>query len=49
MKTITMGDFYVWYCDWCDSTNMTPWSGTSGGHVSCGCCHKEFSYAETGH
>ena len=41
MKLLTMGDYYVWYCDWCDSRNLTPWTSTVAGKVSCGCCHKE--------
>jgi hypothetical protein len=45
MTTMTLGDFYVWYCDWCDSRNLTPWVKTSGGTVCCGGCQKEFSMA----
>lgn len=41
MKLLTMGEYYVWYCDWCDSRNLTPWTSTGTGKVSCGCCHKE--------
>lgn len=42
MKTMNMGEFYVWFCDWCDSKNLIPWTGAVGGKVSCGGCHKEF-------
>lgn len=45
MKTMTMGDYYVWYCEWCDSRNLTPWTRTVGGKVCCGGCHKEFPVA----
>ena len=43
MKTMTMGEYYVWYCEWCDSRNMTPWTRATGDKVSCACCHKEFA------
>ncbi|GFO69026.1 hypothetical protein GMLC_26050 [Geomonas limicola] len=42
MRTMAMGEFYVWYCEWCDSRNLTPWTSTVGGTVYCGCCKKEF-------
>jgi len=42
MRTMVMGEYYVWYCDWCDSKNLTPWTRASGGKVCCGGCHKEF-------
>ncbi|GFO53645.1 hypothetical protein GMSM_06520 [Geomonas sp. Red276] len=42
MKTMAMSDFYVWYCEWCDSRNLTPWKTTAAGQVCCGGCHKEF-------
>jgi hypothetical protein len=44
MKTMMMGDFYVWYCEWCDTRNLTPWASTTSGNVCCGGCHKEFSF-----
>lgn len=49
MKTIAMGEFYVWYCEWCDSRNLTLWSRTMGGKVGCGCCHKEFAVGPRQH
>lgn len=42
MRTMAMGEYYVWYCEWCDSRNLTPWTSTVGGKVFCGCCKKEF-------
>jgi hypothetical protein len=45
MKLLTMGEYYVWYCDWCDSRNLTPWTSTVTGKVSCGGCHKEHPVA----
>lgn len=41
MKLLSIGEYYVWYCDWCDSRNLTPWTRTSTGKVNCGGCHKE--------
>ena len=45
MKSKTIGEYYVWYCDWCDSRNLTPWERTGDGTVSCGECHKEHPVA----
>jgi len=44
-----MGEYYVWYCEWCDSRNLTRWAQATGGKVSCGCCHKEFAVAGARH
>jgi hypothetical protein len=43
MSAMAMGDFYVWYCEWCDSRNLTPWVKPASGKISCGCCHKEYA------
>lgn len=43
MKLMLMGDYYVWYCEWCDSRNLTLWMRIDAGKVSCGCCHREFA------
>jgi hypothetical protein len=42
MKMMPMGDYYVWYCEWCDSRNLTLWTRIETGHVSCGACHTAF-------
>jgi hypothetical protein len=42
MKMIPMGDYYVWYCEWCDSRNLTLWTRIETGRVSCGACHTPF-------
>lgn len=42
MKLMLMGDYYVWYCEWCDSRNLTLWTRIDAEKVSCGCCHREF-------
>ena len=47
MKALSMGDYYVWFCEWCDSRNLIPWTSTSTGKVCCGGCHKEYPVAGT--
>ncbi|HZV82311.1 MAG TPA: hypothetical protein VFF53_09095 [Geobacteraceae bacterium] len=39
MKLIPMGEYYVWHCDWCDSTNHTPWSRLDCDDLACAACH----------
>ncbi|GEM_PF-837567 len=39
MKLIPMGEFYVWHCDWCDSTNHTLWSRLEHDGLACAACH----------
>lgn len=46
MKLTLMGDYYVWYCEWCDSRNLTLWTRIDAEKVSCGCCHREFAVSE---
>lgn len=43
MKLIPIGDYYAWYCEWCDSRNLTPWTRVEKSQVYCGACHKQFS------
>jgi hypothetical protein len=43
MKLIPMGDYYVWYCEWCDSRNLTLWTRIEKSQVSCGACHTSFA------
>jgi hypothetical protein len=43
MKVMPMGDYYVWYCEWCDSRNLTLWTRMEKDSVSCGACHQRFS------
>ncbi len=43
MRLMPMGDYYVWYCEWCDSRNLTLWTRIDAEKVSCGCCHREFA------
>ncbi|GAB7027791.1 hypothetical protein [Geotalea toluenoxydans] len=42
MQLMPMGDYYVWYCEWCDSRNMTLWTRIDAKEVACGCCHRTF-------
>ena len=43
MKIMPMGDYYVWHCDWCDSTNHTIWTRIDGQGFTCAACHHKFS------
>jgi len=40
MKLIPMGEYYVWHCDWCDSTNYILWSRLDEENLSCAACHQ---------
>jgi hypothetical protein len=35
-----MGDYYVWYCEWCDTRNLTLWTRFEQDDVYCGACHR---------
>jgi len=43
MKIMPMGDYYVWHCDWCDSTNYTIWTRMERDGLSCTACHHHAS------
>jgi hypothetical protein len=43
MNIIPLGDYYAWYCDWCDTRNQTLQQKFTAGTVTCGACHKPFS------
>jgi transposase-like protein len=49
MKVMPKGDHYVWYCDWCDSKNLTIWTKVDTGKFSCAACQREFSIESDGH
>jgi transposase-like protein len=50
MKMMPMGDYYVWHCDWCDSTNYTIWTRVDREGFTCAACHQQFSeLAERSH
>lgn len=40
MKTRS-GEYYVWHCDWCDSTNYTIWTQMASEGLVCGACHHQ--------
>lgn len=43
MKLIPQGDYYVWYCDWCDSRNHTLWTRVEIEKVTCEVCYTPFA------
>jgi len=43
MKLMPMGDYYVWYCEWCDSRNLTLWTRFEKEEVYCGACHNPYA------
>lgn len=43
MKIMPMGDYYVWHCDWCDSTNYTLWARMEREGLTCAACHQYFA------
>ena len=40
MRIMPTGDYYVWYCDWCDTKNLTLWTRVEKDEVLCGACHR---------
>lgn len=46
MQLMPLGDHYVWYCEWCDTRNVTLWVRVEGNRVCCAACHKTFSVFE---
>ena len=40
MKLMPKGDYYSWYCEWCDSRNLTLWTRFEEGNVFCTACRK---------
>jgi hypothetical protein len=40
MNNFAMGEYYLWYCDWCDSTNQTHWGMISRHDLCCAACHQ---------
>jgi hypothetical protein len=39
MKIMPNGDYYIWYCDWCDSRNLTLWTRIDKMKVVCAACY----------
>ena len=48
MKIMPLGDYYVWYCEWCDSKNLTLWTRLEKNDVLCGACHRGTSFQTSG-
>ncbi len=42
MNLMPMGDYYVWHCDWCDSTNQTIWTRFEN-VIHCSACQRQIS------
>ena len=41
-----LGDFYVWYCEWCDTRNLTLWTKVEKDQLCCAACQKKFTAFE---
>jgi hypothetical protein len=48
MKITPMGDYYLWYCEWCDSRNLTLWTRVMENRVQCCACHHHFRPLDRG-
>ncbi len=48
MKIMPLGDYYVWYCEWCDTRNLTLWTRFERDEVLCGACHRGFQFHDHG-
>lgn len=42
MQLMPQGDHYIWYCEWCDTRNVTLWIRVERDEVCCAACHKRF-------
>jgi hypothetical protein len=42
MQLMPHGDYYVWYCEWCDTRNQTVWTRIEKNQLCCSACHKMF-------
>jgi hypothetical protein len=49
MKLTALGEYNVWYCDWCDTKNLTPGTRFEKEKVFCGACHIRFRMTPHGH
>jgi hypothetical protein len=43
MDLMLKGDYYVWVCDWCDSTNQTIWTRFEKKEIHCTACQRRVS------
>ncbi len=46
MKLMPQGDYYIWFCDWCDSRNHTLWTRIDKGKVVCAVCYTPFAISQ---
>jgi len=46
MQLMPQGDYYVWYCEWCDTRNLTLWTRVEKNQLCCAACQKKFSAFE---
>jgi len=46
MKLTLKGDYYEWFCGWCDTRNLTLIHRVADGTFSCSACHKLASRTE---
>lgn len=49
MNIVPMGDYYAWYCEWCDTKNLVLQQRFVAGTVTCGACHRQFVPPERQH
>lgn len=35
------GNYFVWHCEWCDSTNYTVWTRMATEGLICGACQRQ--------
>jgi hypothetical protein len=43
------GDYYLWRCELCDSTNQTVWTRVEADELRCVACGKKFSLYRRSH
>lgn len=48
MKLMPRGDYFVWYCEWCDSRNSTIRTRIGSHSVTCSACQQSFGVGEEG-
>jgi len=46
MKLMPQGDYYLWYCEWCDTRNLTLWTRVVKNQLCCAACQKKFAAFE---
>ena len=43
MKLMPHGDYYVWYCEWCETRNLTLWTRVMKNQLCCAACKKNYA------